>query len=76
MNARLHTLRSSPLDLLVRPFRVLWLRRCIRIDEQCAEAARDRLAEAMDQLPKQRKGFLDRAEAYRAELAQLEGTEE
>lgn len=76
MNARLHALRSSPFDLIVRPFRVLWLRRCIKVEQRCADAARDRLAEAMSNLPDRRKEFLDRAEAYRAELALLEGTEE
>lgn len=75
MSARLHTLRASPLDLLVRPFRVLYLRRCIRIEERGAEVADSHLAQSIKNLSADRDDCRRRADNYRAELALLEGNE-
>lgn len=74
--SRLHALRYSPTDLIVRPFRVLWLRRCIRLEERGAAVLESQLSESMSKLSADRDDCRRRADNYRAELALLEGTEE
>ncbi len=73
MPARLIALRPSPLDLLRRMWAVIVLRRQIVREERYAACADAQLTAAMNDLPRLRDGYRARADAYRAELARIEG---